>query len=257
MGPMRPDLSQVPGVLGEIARRRAQEVAPYPLPEPTPVPSFREALLTPGLAVIAEVKRQSPSEGKIREVDPVEAALAYARGGARAISVLTEPHRFGGSLLDLRRVRQAVALPLLRKDFVVDPFMLEEARAFGASAALLIVAVLGELTGAYLEAARRLGLEALVEVHTERELELALEAGAQVLGINNRDLATLRIDLETAPRLGRLARARGFTGVLVAESGYGQREELKALEGLFDAVLIGTSLMKSPDLEAALRKLVG
>lgn len=243
--------------MGEIARRRAQEVAPYPLPEPLPGPSFREALLAPGLSVIAEVKRQSPSEGRIREVDPVEAARAYERGGARAVSVLTEPHRFGGSLEDLQRVRQAVPLPLLRKDFVVDPFMLAEARAFGASAALLIVAVLGELTGAYLEEARRLGLDALVEVHTERELELALEAGAEVVGINNRDLATLRIDLETAPRLGRLARARGFSGVLVAESGYSRKEELKVLEGLFDAVLIGTSLMRSPDLETALRELVG
>ena len=254
---MRPDLSRVPGVLGEIARKRASEVAPYPLPKPPSVPSFKEALLRPGLSVIAEVKKQSPSAGVIREVDPVEAALAYARGGARAVSVLTEPHRFGGSLLDLKRVREAVDLPLLRKEFVVDPFMLEEARAFGASAALLIVALLGELTGAYLEEVRRLGLEALVEVHTERELEIALEAGAEILGINNRDLATLHINLETAPRLGRLARKRGFGGVLVAESGYARREELKALEGLFDAVLVGTSLMRSPNLEEALRQLVG
>jgi len=233
------------------------EVVPYPLPEPPPVPSFKEALLLPGLSLIAEVKKQSPSEGLIREVDPVEAALAYQRGGARAVSVLTEPHRFGGSLLDLKRVREAVDLPLLRKDFVVDPFMLEEARAFGASAALLIVALLGDLTGAYLERARSLGLDALVEVHTERELEIALEAGTEILGINNRDLATLHINLETAPRLGRLARKRGFGGVLVAESGYSRKGELKALEGLFDAVLIGTSLMRAPDLEAALRELVG
>ncbi|BFH75738.1 indole-3-glycerol phosphate synthase TrpC [Thermus thermophilus] len=254
---MRPDLARVPGVLGEIARRRALEVVPYPLPEPPPVPSFKEALLLPGLSLIAEVKKQSPSEGLIREVDPVEAALAYQRGGARAVSVLTEPHRFGGSLLDLKRVREAVDLPLLRKDFVVDPFMLEEARAFGASAALLIVALLGDLTGAYLERARSLGLDALVEVHTERELEIALEAGTEILGINNRDLATLKINLETAPRLGRLARERGYSGVLVAESGYARREELKALEGLFDAVLVGTSLMRSPNLEEALRQLVG
>ncbi|TBH21763.1 indole-3-glycerol phosphate synthase TrpC [Thermus thermamylovorans] len=254
---MRPDLARVPGVLGEIARQRALEVAPYPLPDPAPVPSFREALLLPGLSLIAEVKRASPSEGLIRVVDPAEAARAYARGGARAVSVLTEPHRFGGSLRDLLAVRQAVDLPLLRKDFVVDPFMLEEARAHGASAALLIVALLGELTGAYLEEARGLGLEALVEVHTERELEVALEAGAEMVGVNNRDLSTLRIDLGTAPRLGRLARARGFQGVLVAESGYSGREELEPLEGLFDAVLIGTSLMKSPDLEKALRALVG
>lgn len=253
-----PDLDRIGGVLGEIARRRAKEVVPYPLPPaPEAVPSFREALLQPGLSVIAEVKKASPSEGAIREIDPAEAAQAYARGGARAISVLTEPHRFGGSLEDLLRVRRAVDLPLLRKDFVVDPFMLKEARAYGASAVLLIVALLGELTGAYLEEARRLGLDALVEVHTEEELEVALEAGAEVLGVNNRDLATLRIDLSTAPRLGRLARKRGFSGVLVAESGYARREELKSLEGLFDAVLIGTSLMKSPDLEEALRALVG
>ncbi|AEV16020.1 Indole-3-glycerol-phosphate synthase [Thermus sp. CCB_US3_UF1] len=255
---LRPCLDQVPGVLGEIARRRALEVAPYPLPEAPPrPPSFREALLAPGLSLIAEVKRQSPSEGQIRSIDPAEAALAYARGGARAISVLTEPHRFGGSLEDLKRIWGAVDLPLLRKDFVVDPFMLAEARAFGASAALLIVALLGELTAAYLEEAGRLGLEALVEVHTERELEVALEAGAQMIGINNRDLATLRIDLATAPRLGRLARERGFAGVLVAESGYAQKEELRPLEGLFDAVLVGTSLMRQPDLEAAVRELVG
>ncbi|MFD3006196.1 indole-3-glycerol phosphate synthase TrpC [Thermus tengchongensis] len=255
---MRPRLGRVPGVLGEIACKRAEEVVPYPLPPaPETVPSFREALLKPGLSVIAEVKKSSPSEGAIRALDPVAAARAYQRGGARAVSVLTEPHYFGGGLEDLLKVRQAVDLPLLRKDFVVDPFMLEEARAYGASAVLLIVALLGELTGVYLEEARRLGLEALVEVHTERELEVALEAGAEILGINNRDLATLRIDLATAPRLGRLARARGFQGVLVAESGYSSREELKPLEGLFDAVLIGTSLMRSPDLEEALRALVG
>ncbi len=254
----RPNLDQVSGVLGAIARRRAEEVVPRPLPPfPETLPSFREALLQPGLSVIAEVKKASPSQGAIREIDPAEAAQAYARGGARAISVLTEPHRFGGSLEDLLRVRQAVDLPLLRKDFVVDPFMLEEARAYGASAVLLIVVLLRELTGVYLEEARRLGLEALVEVHTEEELELALEAGASIVGINNRNLTTLEIDLATAPRLGRLARRRGFSGVLVAESGYSRKAELKALEGLFDAVLIGTSLMRSPSLEEALRALVG
>lgn len=255
---MRPDVDRMGGVLGEIARRRAKEVAPRSLPPfPETVPSFLEALTRPGLSVIAEVKKASPSEGAIREIDPAEAAQAYARGGAKAISVLTEPHRFGGSLEDLLRVRQAVDLPLLRKDFVVDPFMLTEARAYGASAVLLIVALLAELTGVYLEEARKLGLDALVEVHTERELMVALEAGAEIVGINNRDLATLRIDLATAPRLGRLAREKGFEGVLVAESGYSRKEELGSLQGLFDAVLIGTSLMRSPNLEEALRALVG
>jgi indole-3-glycerol phosphate synthase len=116
---------------------------------------------------------------------------------------------------------------------------------------------LSELTGAYLERARALGLEALVEVHTEEELELALESGAEILGINNRDLVSLRVDLATAPRLGRLARERGFGGLLVAESGYARREDLEGLRGLFDAVLVGTSLMRKPDLAEAVQELVG
>ncbi len=261
MEAMVPDLSRVPGVLGRIARRRLQLVeAAGPQPSPPPAerpPSFAEALAAPGLSVIAEVKRKSPSEGAIADLDAAEVARAYARAGARAVSVLTEPEFFAGSDADLQAVRAAVALPLLRKDFVVHPLQLDEARALGASAVLLIVAVLGPLTGAYLEAARRAGLDALVEVHDEREAELALEAGAEILGVNNRDLTTLRVDLTTAPRVARHLRALGFAGLLVAESGYRSREELASLEGRFDAVLIGSSLARDPDPGAALRRLLG
>lgn len=251
---MVPDLSRVEGVLGQIARRRLEEVRPYPLPPFPERPSFREALGAPGLSLIAEIKRKSPSEGVIAPLDAREAAWAYRRGGARAISVLTEPWAFGGSLEDLLAAAEA-GLPLLRKDFVVHPFMLEEARAFGASAVLLIAAVLGEALPFYLQKAEELGLDALVEVHTEKELELALEAGAGIIGVNNRDLATLKVDLSTAPTLGRRARERGFSGLLVAESGYRMKAELEALKGLFDAVLVGTSLSKSQDLEEAVRTL--
>lgn len=252
--------AHVPGVLGEIVRRRWEEVLPLvgsPLPEPPAVPSFGGALAEPGLSLIAEVKHKSPSQGDIAQLDPAQVARQYAEGGARAISVLTEPHYFAGSDQDLRKVRGAVNLPLLRKDFTVHPYQLAEARSLGASAALLIVAVLREETASFLEAAHQAEIEALVEVHDEAELEIALEAGATILGINNRDLATLEINLETAPRLGRLARQRGYSGLLVAESGYGRKEEIVPLEGLFDAVLVGTSLARSGSWRQAVEVLMG
>jgi indole-3-glycerol phosphate synthase len=170
--------------------------------------------------------------------------------------VLTEPHFFAGSDEDLRAVRRAVSLPLLRKDFTVHPSQIPQARALGASAVLLIVAVLGELTGAYLELVRESGLEALVEIHDERELDIALEAGASILGINNRDLVSLKVDMDTAPRLGALARSKGFEGLLVAESGYSTPQEVRSLVGRFDAVLVGTSLARSGDWRQAIEALM-
>lgn len=214
------------------------------------------------LAVIAEIKRASPSQGPIANLDPVAAAEAYAAGGAAALSVLTEPRHFGGSLDALRAVvaRQHAAdrdngLPVLRKDFTVHPDQLIEAANAGAAAVLLMVAVLGERTGEYLEYSRALGLEALVEVHTEAELEVALAAGSRIIGVNNRDLTTLQIDLSVCPRLLRAARQAGHEGPLVAESGYKTRDDLRSVEGLADAVLVGTSLAGSGDLTAALRRL--
>lgn len=256
-------LARVPGVLGEIARARAADyadaggAAPGATASRAPHPSFAAALAGPGLALIAEVKRKSPSQGEIAPLEPAAAARAYAAGGAAALSVLTEPRHFGGEISHLREVAGAVALPLLRKDFTVHPRQLAEAAQAGASAALLIVALLGEATGAYLRQAEAMGLEALVEVHDEAELELALAAGARLVGVNNRDLRTLQVDLATAQRLGRRARELGFGGLLVAESGYRSAAELAPLCGLADAVLVGTSVAGSGDLTAAVRALTG
>ncbi len=273
------ELAGVPGVLGSIGRERAADYGASTLAQDewaveqarqatAQRPGFQDALSSAAaearaaglhmqLAVIAEVKRASPSQGPIAEVDPVQAAQAYQRGGAAALSVLTEPRHFGGELQHLQDVAQAVPLPLLRKEFTVHPAQIVEAAAKGASAVLLIVALLGERTGAYLEYARALGLEALVEVHDDAELDTALAAGATLLGVNNRDLRSLKIDLATAPRLIQRARNEGFGGVAVAESGYRHGAELTELHGLADAVLVGTSLVGSGDLTHALQELRG
>ncbi len=262
-------LEAVPGVLGELARRRARDAAASAL-RPTPRPRIAAAA-TNGLraaaagraergvapAVIAEVKRASPSQGVIADLDPVATAQAYAAGGASAISVLTEPHRFGGRLDHLADVAHRVRLPTLRKDFVVHPDMVDEAVAAGARGVLLIVAVLQGATAAYLAYAERLGLDALVEVHDEGELEVALDAGAGLIGVNNRDLRTLAIDLTTAPRLAALGRARAPEVTWVAESGYRSATELFDLHGRVDAVLIGTHLAGHPDPARALADLLG
>lgn len=217
-----------------------------------------DALRREGVQVIAEIKRSSPSAGAIAPLDPAVAAEAYRRGGAAALSVLTEARHFGGALHHLEAVAAAVPdLPLLRKDFTVHPAQLEEAARAGANTVLLIVAVLGDALAAYLTYAHRLGLEALVEVHDEAELEHALRAGVMLLGVNNRDLKSLAVDLSVAPRLLTRAREAGFRGVGVAESGYREASELRDLDGLADGVLVGSSLAGSADLEAALKRLRG
>ena len=257
----------MPGVLGAIARERAADLADAPSDDPNAHAGgvrsaaaargrLRDALTGSGLALLAEVKRSSPSRGAIADLDPVAAARAYAAGGAAALSVLTEPRHFGGDRAHLRAVAAAVDLPLLRKDFVVHPAQLVEAREDGAAAALLIVAVLGEALGAYLHSAWSLGLDALVEVHDEAELDLAMRTGADLIGVNNRDLRSLAIDTATAPRLIELGRASGHRAVWVAESGYADGAEAAALTGLADAVLVGTSLASSGDLERATRTFV-
>ncbi len=252
-------LSAVPGVLGRIVReRQADYQGAVFVPAPRPRHRrFLEALSAPGLSLIAEVKGASPSQGFIAALDPAQAALAYARGGAAAVSVLTEPRHFGGSEEALTQVVTVSPVPALRKDFVVHPAMLAEAAAWGASAALLMVSVLGGETGEYLRTVHDLGLDALVEVHDERELDVALEAGAEIVGVNNRDLTTLQIDLATAPRLLRLARERGFAGVLVAESGYRRAADLLNVRDLADAVLVGSALAASGDLTRAARDMLG
>jgi indole-3-glycerol phosphate synthase len=219
---------------------------------------FNEALVRPGLSVIAEFKRRSPSAGQIA-ADGVEVAAqvsAYERGGAAALSVLTDERHFGGSLEDLRAARAACGLPIIRKDFIVDPYQLYEAAVNGADAVLLIVAALSDADLRSLrEEARSIDLDCLVEVHDAEELERALEAGAEVIGINNRNLDDMSVDIATTYELMPDIPA-GKT--VVAESGISGRHELEELERVgVDAVLIGGALMASPDPEAKLRELTG
>jgi indole-3-glycerol phosphate synthase len=222
-----------------------------------PVPSFAAALLGRSVAVIAELKRRSPSKGTINEALDIRARAAeYAAAGAAALSVLTEPVRFGGSLDDLRDARSVVSLPLLRKDFVVDPLQLFESRAAGASAVLLIArALVPERRASLAAEAWALGLDVLLEVRDERELDHALRMDRAVIGINNRNLETLVIDDAVSARLLPLVPA-GRT--VVYESGVNDRAGVERAAALgADAVLVGSSLSSSPDGSAAVAQLVG
>jgi indole-3-glycerol phosphate synthase len=219
---------------------------------------FGEALLHPGVALIAEHKRRSPSAGAIREGSTVEEIVkAYEQGGAAAISVLTDEPHFGGSLADLKAARAAIDLPVLRKDFIVHPYQVLEAAAWGADALLLIVAALEPQELAELHAqARELDLDVLVEVHDDEELEAALEAAdPDIIGINNRNLTDFTVD--TARTFDLLTDVPAGKTV-VAESGFYSREQIDELERVgCDAVLIGEALMRSDDLVSAARALVG
>jgi indole-3-glycerol phosphate synthase len=217
---------------------------------------FRRALCESAAPrIIAEVKRRSPSKGLIREdFEPVSCARAYVEGNAAALSVLTDEHYFGGHLDFLREIRKAVDLPLLRKDFVVDAYQVDEARAAGADAVLLIVAALDAATLARLHThARSRGLDVLVEVHDADELDQALTIDADLIGINNRNLKTFVTDLavaeELAPRIPTDV-------VIVAESGIGGPGDITRLAAAgADAFLVGESLMRQPDVAEALRQL--
>jgi indole-3-glycerol phosphate synthase len=216
---------------------------------------FGEALTRPGLSVIAEFKRRSPSAGEIRAgVTPSEIAQAYEQGGAAAISVLTDGPHFGGSLEDLVQARDACALPVLQKDFIVDRYQLYEAAAAGADAVLLIVAALErDALAALSDEARQLDLDVLVEVHKEQELETALTVDAEILGINNRNLDDFTVDVGTTFELVTDVPA-GKT--VVSESGISDRGTLEELERVgVDAVLIGEALMRSDDPAAKVREL--
>jgi len=218
---------------------------------------FQEALTRPGISLIAEHKRRSPSAGLIREgAEVADVVQAYERGGAAALSILTEPFHFGGSLDDLRAARAATHLPVLRKDFVVDPYQLYESAAAGADAILLIVAALEPAVLAELHReAWDLDLDVLVEVHDEAELEIALDVEAEIIGINNRDLGDFSVDIERTYELLSDVPA-GKT--VVSESGFSTRDQLDDLDRVgVDAVLIGETLMRADDLEAACRELAG
>jgi indole-3-glycerol phosphate synthase len=222
-----------------------------------PSRDFAGALRGGPVRVIAEMKRRSPSRGLIREdFDVVSLAAAYGAGGADALSILTEEDFFEGSLEYVREVRSRTPLPILRKDFLFDPYQIYEAREAGADAVLLIVAALGQSELCELTAlASELGLSALVEVHTEEELERALKSEADLIGINNRDLNTFEVRLETAEELaGRVPAGR----LIVAESGIHGPADVRRLAGAgIDAFLIGEHFMRAPDIPAAVRAIKG
>jgi indole-3-glycerol phosphate synthase len=256
------------GALGEIVARRRLDVArdlagiePAELrrrlaqaPEPR---AIGEALAAPGLHLIAEVKRSSPSAGAIApaEDDLVARALAYERGGAAAISVLCEPHWFHGSIDDLRKIRAAVSRPVLAKEFVVEARQLELLRAAGADVVLLLAAVhRASALGRLVRRALDLGLEPLAEAHDERELGAALDSGARLIGLNNRDLRSLEVDPDRAPRLRAMV---PDDRLVIAESGVREAATIRDWRAAgFDAALVGETLVRTPDPEAATRSFV-
>ncbi|MFC1969191.1 indole-3-glycerol phosphate synthase TrpC [Chloroflexota bacterium] len=224
-----------------------------------PALDFAAALRGDSISLIAEVKKASPSRGIIsHDFNPVEIARTYASGGAAAISVLTEPRYFQGSLDYLAEIKGALgdmSPPLLRKDFIDDPYQVYEARAYGADAILLIVAILTlEKLAKLLELSHQMGMKCLVEVHNEAEVEIALTSGAGIIGINNRDLNTFNVDLATTGRLRPLIPP---DRIVVGESGIKGRDDVEKLrEWGVDAVLVGESLMSAPDIAARMKELL-
>lgn len=218
---------------------------------------FRAALREPGISLIAEVKKASPTKGVMMEdFEPASLSSLYESAGARAISVLTDRKYFQGSLDDLRTVHQTVAVPCLRKEFIVDEYQIYEARAAQADAILLIVRVLSdEQLAGYMALAKTLGMATLVETHDAPEIERALAAGAHIIGINNRDLATFTVDIQTSLDLKREVPGGN---VLVSESGIRTRDHVRMLEdGGVDAILVGESLVTSRNISATIRELLG
>ena len=219
--------------------------------------TFFQALQKDGMSYICEVKKASPSKGLIAPDFPYLAiAKEYEQAGASAISCLTEPFYFQGADQYLREIAAAVQIPVLRKDFTVDEYMIYQAKSLGASAVLLICAILddGELR-AYRQLAKELGLDALVEAHDEYEVDRVLNLGAEIVGVNNRDLRTFQVDMNNSIRLRKMA---PDNVVFVSESGIRTPEDIRLLyENKVDAVLIGETLMRSPDKKAALESLNG
>jgi len=249
----------IAGVRADLAEREAamplEELKKRAAKAPEPRNAMA-ALKEPGIGVIAEVKRRSPSKGKLADIpDPAALAADYAAAGARAISVLTEQRRFGGSLSDLAAVRQAVDVPILRKDFIVSPYQVHEARLYGADMVLLIVAALDQnALVSLLDRVESLGMTALVEVHNAEECDRALEAGAELIGVNARNLHTLEVDRDV---FARLAPGLPPQVLKVAESGVRGPGDLMTYAGHgADAVLVGEGLVASGDPKAALVQLV-
>ncbi|MFT3715393.1 MAG: indole-3-glycerol phosphate synthase TrpC [Gordonia sp. (in: high G+C Gram-positive bacteria)] len=246
---VKADVAARESVVDLAAVKKAAEQAPAPR-------DAAAALRQPGIGVIAEVKRASPSKGSLANIaDPADLAKSYEDGGARVISVLTEERRFNGSLDDLDAVRAAVDIPVLRKDFIVGPYQIHEARAHGADVILLIVAALEQkVLASLLDRTESLGMTALVEVHTEEEADRALEAGASVVGVNARNLKTLDVDRDV---FSRIAPGLPSDVVKIAESGVRGPADLLAYAGAgADAVLVGEGLVTSGDPRQAVSDLV-
>jgi indole-3-glycerol phosphate synthase len=247
------------GVRADVAAREAvvslAEVKETARTAPPPL-DVMAALREPGIGVIAEVKRASPSRGVLSPIsDPAKLARAYEDGGARIVSVLTEQRRFNGSLDDLDAVRAAVSIPVLRKDFIIGPYQIHEARAHGADLVLLIVAALEQSAlASMLDRTESLGMTALVEAHTEEEADRALQAGAKVIGVNARDLKTLHVDRDC---FARIAPGLPTNVIRIAESGIRGPADLLAYAGAgADAVLVGEGLVTSDDPRGAVADLV-
>jgi indole-3-glycerol phosphate synthase len=215
--------------------------------------SLKKAIKSKEKAIITEIKPASPTQGMIKQVDAAKVAKAMERGGAAAISVLTEPFYFAGCLDNLKNAKQATKIPVMRKDFIVDEYQLLEAKHYGADAILLMVSVLGESTASFYDRVKELGMEALVEVHDTDELDIATSFNPEIIGINNRNLKDLKIDLNTTKYLAsKLPKEQ----LKVSESGVKTKEDLALVLQSADAALIGTSLMKSDDIEKAVKDLL-
>ena len=253
-------LTEIAEHVRAVVGRRRRDMAESALRERSlfsvPARGFKRALAGTARRIVAEVKKASPSKGLIRaDFDPVKIAKDYAANGASAISVLTEERFFGGSLDYLERIHGAVPIPLLRKDFMLDPYQLVEAKSYGADAVLFIAALLdGALLRELGEQASALGLDAVVEVHSAAELESALAAGAQIVGINNRDLKTFKVDLAITEELAHLVPSHVAA---ICESGIDKAGQIQWVEGLgIHAFLIGESLMRAPEPGRKLKELL-
>lgn len=251
-------------MLNDIIASKKQEVTKakrekpfkeYPLPGQKG--TFKKALNSIGISLIAEIKKASPSKGILNGViDPVQLAQVYQNAGAAAISVLTESRFFKGNIKDLSAVKEEVCLPVLRKDFIIDPYQIYESRYIGADAVLLIVSVLSpSLLKDFMKLSEELGLDALVEVHSKEELFLALDCGAEIIGINNRDLNTFLVDINTTLELADLVPS---SCVLVSESGIYSGIQVKRLaQAGVDAVLVGEALVTASNVDEKVKGLIG
>ena len=243
--------------LEKIVSRKKEEIKGICVPyqERTNSNSFLKALQKPGLSVIGEIKRKSPSKGDINlHLNALSLAKEYESGGAAAVSVLTDEEGFGGTIEDLVTVKKGVEIPVLQKEFIIDPVQISQAVAIGADAVLLIVRALGDRLKEFLDLCNKQGIDALVEVHNQQEIELAMTAGAKIVGINNRDLKSFKVDLSTSEQsVNSIPREC----VRVAESGVRSVADARRMyEAGFDAVLVGEALVTSTDPRTMIREMV-